>query len=48
MLRQFIQKAFIANYIARNTEMMKTSEEVMMSITVPSRNGSNITSNLKF
>jgi len=47
LLRQFIQKAFVVNYTARDTEKTKRLDEVTKNIAVPSRNGNNIASNLK-
>jgi len=47
ILRLFIQKAFVVNYTARNTEKTKELDDVTRNIAVPSRNGNNFASNLK-
>jgi len=45
-LCKFIQHAFAVNYLARDTEKMKTLDKLTKNIGVPSRNGKNFASNL--
>lgn len=48
VLRLFIQKAFIISFTARDTEKLKTLDKITQNIAVPSRNGKNFASNLRF
>ncbi|PKK80542.1 hypothetical protein RhiirC2_767984 [Rhizophagus irregularis] len=47
ILRQFIRKAFVVNYISRDTDATKALDILTQKIAVPSRNGNNFASNLK-
>ncbi|KAF0541216.1 hypothetical protein F8M41_005596 [Gigaspora margarita] len=45
-LCKFIQHAFAINYLSRDTERMKTLDNLTKKIAVPSQNGKNLASNL--
>ena len=45
-LQRFVIKVFIVNYDSKNTDMMKSLDEITKNVAVPSQNGRNITSNL--
>ena len=47
ILHRFIQKAFIINYLSRNTEDTKLLDKFTRNIAVPSRNGGNFASDLQ-
>ncbi|PKC61672.1 hypothetical protein RhiirA1_464682 [Rhizophagus irregularis] len=47
ILRQFIRKAFVVNYVSRDTDATKALDILTQKIAVPSRNGNNFASNLK-
>jgi hypothetical protein len=47
-LRRFVQHAFVINYEKRNIEGTKALDKLTKSIAVPSQNGKNFASNLRF